>query len=153
MTTLVVTGLIVRACVFQRKRRVNRTDNRAGPCEGQEVLTLLIVDDHASFRAVARMVLADSFRVVGEAPDAQSAIALADELDPDVVLLDVELPDGDGFDVAAALSRHGDRPAVVLTSGRSRQELAPVLDTRPALRFVEKDQLSADVLRLLARSA
>jgi DNA-binding NarL/FixJ family response regulator len=114
-------------------------------------MTLLIIDDNHAFRTIARAVLGDTFRVVGEAADARSGIALAHELDPDVVLLDVELPDGDGFDVAAALAGHGDRPAVVLTSGRARGDLAPLIDDSPARGFVEKDRLSAHVLWSLLR--
>jgi CheY-like chemotaxis protein len=117
------------------------------------VLTLLIVDDNDAFRAIARAVLADAFRIVGEAADAATAIASAAELDPDVVLLDVELPDGDGFEVASTLSLRGDRPAVVLTSGLSRDDLGPLIEVSPAIGFLEKHRLSADVLcSLLGRA-
>ena len=110
------------------------------------VLTLLIIDDNRAFRTVARAVLGDGFRIVGEAADARSGIALARDLDPDIVLLDVELPDGDGFDVAASLAAHGARPAVVLTSGRGRSELGVLIDESPARGFVEKDRLSVEAL-------
>ena len=63
--------------------------------------TLLIVDDHPSFRAIARVLLeSDGFDVVGEAQDGAEAIEAARRLRPEVVLLDVQLPDMDGFDVA-----------------------------------------------------
>ena len=66
-------------------------------------LTVLIVDDHPSFRASARVLLeAEGFDVIGEAADGTSGIAEARRLRPDLVLLDVQLPDIDGFDVAAA---------------------------------------------------
>lgn len=117
------------------------------------MLTLLIVDDNPAFRAIARTVFSDAFLVVGEAADAGAALRSARELDPDVVLLDVELPDGDGFDVAAALARRGQRPAVVLTSGLSRQDLAPLIEESPARGFLEKDRLSPGVLCSLVRGA
>ena len=85
--------------------------------------TVLIVDDHPSFRSSARRVLeADGYRVVGEAPDGRSGIAAARALRPGIVLLDVHLPDLDGFEVAAALTGPDDAPIVVLTSGRDGRD-------------------------------
>jgi CheY-like chemotaxis protein len=84
--------------------------------------TVLIVDDHPSLRAVARRVLeTDGFALVGTASDGESGFAEALRLEPDVVLLDVELPDIDGFEVAARLRGQlgrCDRPRV--DQGRSR---------------------------------
>jgi len=66
--------------------------------------TLLIVDDHPGFRSLARRLLeAGGFEVVGEAADGHAAIAAARTLRPDVVLLDIQLPDIDGFEVTALL--------------------------------------------------
>ena len=68
--------------------------------------TVLIVDDHPNFRASVRRLLVDAgYEVVGEAPDGASALAAARELRPAIVLLDVQLPDLDGFEVALRLSR------------------------------------------------
>jgi DNA-binding NarL/FixJ family response regulator len=76
----------------------------------------LIIDDHPSFRASARNVLEDAgFVVIGEAQDGASGLAAATVMRPTVVLLDVQLPDIDGFDVAAWLTSQDDGPAVVLT--------------------------------------
>ena len=78
--------------------------------------TVLIVDDDAQFRRVASELLADrDYRVVGEAGSAADGLALAEQLRPDAVLLDVNLPDGDGLSVAARLSANGG-PRVLLTS-------------------------------------
>src|SRR5919199_783600 len=64
--------------------------------------TVLVVDDHPTFRATARALLeAEGFDVIGEAEDGASALAEIDRLQPEIVLLDVQLPDIDGFEVAA----------------------------------------------------
>ncbi len=69
---------------------------------------MLIVDDHSAFRSAALGLLeAEGFDVVGEAADGASALAAAGELKPDVVLLDVQLPDLNGFDVADRLAVKG----------------------------------------------
>ena len=66
--------------------------------------TVVIIDDHPSFRASARAILeAEGFEVVGEAADGSSGIAAARMLAPDVILLDVQLPDMDGFAVCREL--------------------------------------------------
>ena len=79
--------------------------------------TVLIVDDHATFRATARALLeADGYDVIGEAPDGNTGIEAVRVLHPDVVLLDVRLPDVDGFDIAAIMTGSGHGPAVIVTS-------------------------------------
>ena len=114
--------------------------------------TVLIVDDHPSFRASARVLLeAEGWEVVGEAADGATAIARARELRPELVLLDVQLPDLDGFVVARALAALNRPPAVVLTSSHDRPDLESLLRQSPVRGFVEKERLSADVLdRLVA---
>jgi DNA-binding NarL/FixJ family response regulator len=105
--------------------------------------SLLIVDDHVGFRSWAREVLAhEGFDVVGEAGDGRTAIRLAQELRPEVVLLDVQLPDLDGFAVAEQLAqRIGDATEVVLTSGRSPEDYGGRLTASPH-GFIRKDDLS-----------
>ena len=103
---------------------------------------MLIVDDHPTFRRFARALLqASGFTVVDEAGDGASALAAVRELCPDVVLLDVLLPDTTGFEVAAALARDTQAPVVVLTSSRSASELGPSLE-RSQARFIAKRDLS-----------
>jgi DNA-binding NarL/FixJ family response regulator len=110
--------------------------------------TLLIVDDHPSFRASARTLLeSEGYEVVGEAADGEEALRLAEELRPDIVLLDVHLPDLHGFDVTERLRRLAVAPEVVLTS--SRADYSSVAGTTGALGFVPKDELSASALAAL----
>jgi DNA-binding NarL/FixJ family response regulator len=73
--------------------------------------SVVIVDDHAPFRSVARDLLAaEGYDVIGEAADGASALEAVRELRPSVVLLDVQLPDSNGFDVAEALAEEGRMP-------------------------------------------
>jgi DNA-binding NarL/FixJ family response regulator len=112
--------------------------------------TLLIVDDHAGFRSSARRLLeAEGFEVVGEAADGRGALEATARLRPGVVLLDVGLPDRDGFSVAADLAAGAGAPQVVLTSGRSAEELAPLVGASAARGFVAKDDLSGAALGAL----
>src|SRR5436305_2931826 len=99
--------------------------------------SVLIVDDHPSFRASAkRMLEADGYEVVGQAADGASAIEAARELRPEVVLLDVRLPDLDGFQVAERLAAQGAGPAVVLTSSRDRSDFASEIAASPVRGFI-----------------
>jgi DNA-binding NarL/FixJ family response regulator len=112
--------------------------------------TVLIVDDHASFRASARMLLeSEGFDVVGEAEDGGSAVAKASELAPDLVLLDVQLPDIDGFEVAARVTRGGASPAVILTSSREARDFGPLVKGCGARGFVAKAELSGPSIRAM----
>jgi DNA-binding NarL/FixJ family response regulator len=113
--------------------------------------SVLIVDDHAGFRSAARRLLElEGYTVVGEAADGLSAIAEVRRLRPDLVLLDIQLPDVDGFEVCERLSRAGDAPAVVLTSSRDPSDYGPCLQRTAACGFVPKAELSgagiADIL-------
>ncbi|MFL5946681.1 MAG: LytR/AlgR family response regulator transcription factor [Gaiellaceae bacterium] len=106
---------------------------------------VLIVDDYAPFREGARGLLeAGGFDVVGEAYDAATALRAAEELHPDVVLLDVHLPDLDGFEVAKRLRELEPAPEVVLIS--SRDDYAPLVANSAARAFIRKDALSAEAL-------
>ena len=116
--------------------------------------SVLIVDDHESFRVAARTLLEQAaFRVVGDAPDGRSGLAAADRLRPDVVLLDIRLPDLDGYEVARRLRGDRPRPVVVLTSTLDAADVGPRAISSGACGFVTKSRLSGDTLRrLLARA-
>ena len=106
---------------------------------------MLIVDDYPPFRESARGLLeGGNFDVVGEAEGGAEALRLSKELQPDVVLLDVHMPDLDGFEVARRLAELESPPAVVLIS--SRDDYAPLVAGSAAHAFVRKDALSAESL-------
>lgn len=108
---------------------------------------VLIVDDHDGFRRFAAALLAESgYEIVGEAADAAAALVAAGELDPDVVLLDIQLPDGDGFAVAQALSERPDPPRVVLISTRAAKAYGGRIEASPACAFLTKEGLSGTAL-------
>ena len=110
---------------------------------------ILIVDDHAGFRATARRWLeAEGWTVVGEAHDGASALVAAHALNPDVVLLDIGLPDMDGFAVADSFGGD-DPPAVVLISSRDPEGYAEKIAASLALGFIAKHELDGDGLRTM----
>jgi DNA-binding NarL/FixJ family response regulator len=113
-------------------------------------VNVLIVDDHAPFRASARKLLeAEGFEVVGEAADGASGLDAAAALAPQLVLLDVQLPDLDGFEVASRLTRSSNAPAVVLISSRDGSDFGPLVGRSGARGFVSKAELSGAALRAL----
>jgi DNA-binding NarL/FixJ family response regulator len=114
---------------------------------------ILVVDDHAGFRATARRWLeAEGWTVVGEACDGASAFAAVASLHPDIVLLDIGLPDIDGFAVAERLTGD-DSPDVVLVSSRDPRAYAARIATSTAIGFIAKEDLDPDGLRALLASA
>ena len=122
-------------------RRVNACGARIGGVSE----TVLIVDDHAGFRRFARLLLeAGGLTVVGEVGDGGSAVETVRELAPDLVVLDVLLPDMDGFVVAEQIAADNPRVRVVLTSSREREELRARLERSRARGFIPKAELSAE---------
>jgi DNA-binding NarL/FixJ family response regulator len=112
--------------------------------------TVLIVDDHDGFRSFARALLqADGFEIVGEASDGASGLEAAARLRPDLVLLDVQLPDLDGFEVAERLAARDDPPSVVLVSTRDAASYRRRLADTPARGFISKGELSGPALLAL----
>ena len=111
---------------------------------------VLIVDDHAPFRELARALLeAEGFTVVGEADDAASAVVAASTVRPDLVLLDVFLPDGRGWEIVQDVSDAGGGSAVVLTSSRDVSSFGRRLNASGARGFLAKDELSGAALEAL----
>src|SRR5262245_52933028 len=102
--------------------------------------TVLIVDDHEGFRATARRVLA---------ADGNSGVTAAAESRPDLALVDVMLPDFDGFEVVKRIQESGEAPEIVLISSHERADLGSLVENSGARGFVSKSELSAAALEAL----
>jgi DNA-binding NarL/FixJ family response regulator len=112
--------------------------------------SVVIVDDHPSFRSSARMLLeSDGFEVVGEAATGEEGVEVALDLRPDLVLLDVNLPDIDGFEVATRIIADPEPPSVILTSSRDSTDFGPLVQKSGALGFIPKSELSGTALEEL----
>jgi DNA-binding NarL/FixJ family response regulator len=112
--------------------------------------TVLVIDDHGGFRATARRLLErEGWCVVGEAADGQTGLAATAALTPDVVLLDIGLPDVDGFEVAERLAAVDGAPSIVLISSRDAETYRDRVRTSPARGFLAKHELDGAILRSL----
>lgn len=121
-----------------------------GSWEHGRVTSLVIVDDHAGFVSAARRLLtAEGFEVVGEASDGASGVALAAAVHPEVVLLDIQLPDIDGFEVARRLGSLDPAPTVVLISSRDAADYGSQVGDAAARGFIGKADLSGSRLAAL----
>jgi DNA-binding NarL/FixJ family response regulator len=129
---------MVRLAVWRKRAQAARLDR----------MKVLIVDDHPSFRASARRMLeADGFEVVAEAGSGAEALQAAETWRPELVLLDVQLPDIEGFDVAERLLVNGFRPRIILTSSRDASDFGPLVERSGASGFIPKSDLSGTALR------
>jgi DNA-binding NarL/FixJ family response regulator len=112
--------------------------------------TVLIVDDHDDFRASASALLeAEGFAVVGGVADGAGAVRAVERLRPDVVLLDIQLPDVDGFAVAERLAAMSDPPRVVLISSRDAASYGARVGAASTCGFLAKRELSGASLTAL----
>lgn len=127
--------------------------SRRETCHHQRVATrVLIVDDHPVFRSIARRLLrTGGYDVVGEAVDGSSALAATRVLRPDLVLLDIQLPDVDGCLVARWLAAETDPPTVVLVSAREASDYGPRIENCGARGFVSKADLTHAALEAVLR--
>ena len=114
--------------------------------------TVLIVDDHEGFRASARRVLeSEGYSVIAEAADGNSGVMAAAEARPDLALVDVQLPDFDGFEVTRRLRESAEGPDIVLISSHDRSDFGSLVESSGARGFVSKSDLSAAALEALLR--
>jgi DNA-binding NarL/FixJ family response regulator len=115
---------------------------------------VLIVDDHVGFVAEARQLLeADGFEVVGEAADGQTGNELAADVEPDLVLVDIGLPDMDGFALAQLIVVAAPRSRIILISSRDQSTYGRRVDDAPAIGFLRKDVMSGSAIRRLVEIA
>jgi DNA-binding NarL/FixJ family response regulator len=137
--------------MFARHGGASRTAQLHLVCHDPPVTqTVLIVDDHPSFRASARAMLeAEGFDVVGELANGSSVVDAVNELNPDVLLLDVQLPDMSGFDVCSLLERFDNPVKVILVSSRDPSDYGELVDMSCAAGFVPKGELSGDAIAAL----
>jgi DNA-binding NarL/FixJ family response regulator len=111
-------------------------------------MTVLIVDDHATFRQTARLLLeSEGFEVIGEAENGRAAVEKAASLSPELLLLDVQLPDTSGFEVASQVTKHDPAPAVILISSRDGRDFGPLVTSCGARGFIAKADLSGERVR------
>jgi CheY-like chemotaxis protein len=122
-------------------------------CHDPPVSTVLIVDDNAGFRVAARVLLESDGWEVAEAATGGAGVAAARELQPDLVLLDVCLPDFDGFEAAERLSVLEPPPRVILTSSRDGADYGSLVAASAVRGFIPKGDLSAERIRELLACA
>lgn len=112
---------------------------------------VLLVDDHAEFRAFARgLITSAGYFVIAEASDGSAALRAADLHHPDIVVLDIRLPDMSGLDVAHRMKAGPNAPVVILVSSGDRRDYEQVAREAGARGFIAKADLTAAALRALA---
>lgn len=111
---------------------------------------ILVIDDNTAFRgAVSRLLESGGFGVVAGAATGAGGVQLARNHEPDVVIVDVQLPDTDGFDVAEQLAGLDPAPQVILTSSLDSSDLGALVTESPARGFIPKAELSARAIEAL----
>lgn len=114
-------------------------------------VSVLIVDDQVPFRLAARAVLrrTDGFELIGEAADGVEAVALAGQLRPDLVLMDINMPNMNGIDATRDIVATLPDTTVFLCSTYQRSDLPPEAETSGAAAYVNKEELTPDLVRTL----
>ena len=113
-------------------------------------LRVLVIDDNADFRAAVRQLLErGGLVVVAEAAAGAEGVRAVQAHAPDLAIVDVQLPDIDGFAVAEQVGALAPAPAVILTSSLDPADFGALLDTSPALGFIPKAELSAGAIEAL----
>ena len=121
---------------------------RRGVPVGNDTIRVILVDDHAILRDALRALLhaTPDVQVVGEAANGKDAVAVVERLAPDVVVLDLEMPGGDGATAAHELSRLEHAPRILILTMHSEEERLVPLLTDGALGFLSKDCADHDLI-------
>lgn len=124
---------------------------QAGAAMLAPLMRSLLVDDSSRFLAAARELLeGQGMEVVGVASTIEEAAQLARSLRPDVCLVDIDLGDESGFDLALRLTESGDdSPRVILISAYPERDFADMIPGSPAIGFLAKPALSAERIRAM----
>ena len=107
-----------------------------------------MADDESEFRRWLRSLLetSETFRVVGEAKSGTEALDLVSRLKPDVVITDLDMPDGDGLELARGLRADSPDVKVIMVSGQTEKGYERLAKEEGALAFIPKSNLSLDSL-------
>ena len=116
-----------------------------------ESVSVLVVDDQAPFRLAARAVIgrADGFELVGEAATGEEAVEMADDLHPDLVLMDINMPGISGIEATSQIVAHEPEAVVFLCSTYERSDLPAEAEDSGARAYINKEELGPSVLRQL----
>src|ERR1019366_3490995 len=118
---------------------------------GNTELSVIVVDDQAPFRLAARAVLrrTEGFSLVGEAENGLEAISLANDVHPDLVLMDINMPEMGGIEATRRIIAELPDTVVILCSTYGVSDLPPDAKLSGARAYVHKEQLSAKTIRRL----
>ena len=118
------------------------------------LLTLVTVDDHADLRRLYRLAFEKSpFLVVGEASDGRRGVEAVRRLQPQMVLLDLSMPDMDGLEALVEMRKAAPQARIVVLSGFTRERLGPVVAELGAIDYIEKGVRPADLLQRLLEAS
>src|ERR1700691_5080503 len=117
----------------------------------QGALSVIVVDDQAPFRLAAKAVLrrAKGFELVGEAENGLEAVTLAEAVHPDLVLMDINMPEMGGIEATRRIMAELPETVVVLCSTYGVGDLPPEAATSGARAYVHKEQLDAATIQRL----
>lgn len=128
-------------------------DTRGGAVSDEPVehVSVMIVDDQAPFRAAARAVVSrvGGFELVAEVASGEEAVAMAVEVEPQLVLMDINMGDLDGIEATRLIVGANPDTRVILVSTYTLDDLPPTARTSGAIAYVNKDELSPRVIRRL----